>query len=125
MVKIIIAEDDPYLRTAMARGLRRSGDYAVIECYDGANALEAYEREGADIVVTDIMMSRLDGYALTKHIKKANANIPILMITALESSDAEAKGYASGADEFLVKPIPIKHLGDRVRVLYNKYNSPT
>ena len=124
MFKILIAEDEPHLRAAMAKSLSAEG-YKVIECHDGQKALEVFYSEHIDIVITDIMMPRMDGNTLTAHIRKVNPDIPILMLTALESMDDKEKGFDSGTDDYLVKPILMKELGLRVKALLRRYKINT
>jgi len=124
MFKILIAEDEPHLRSAMAKSLKGEG-YRIIECPDGQSALEVFYSEHIDLVITDIMMPRMDGNSLTAHIRKVNPDIPILMLTALETMDDKEKGFESGTDDYLVKPILMKELGLRVKALLRRYKINT
>jgi len=124
MFKILIAEDEPHLRSAMAKSLKGEG-YRVIECPDGQSALETFYSEHVDIVITDIMMPRMDGNSLTAHIRKINPDIPILILTALETMEDKEKGFESGTDDYLVKPILMKELGLRVKALLRRYKINT
>jgi len=116
MYRILIAEDEPHLRAAMTRSLKEGG-HSVVDCPDGLDAWEVFRRHQFDIVVTDIMMPNMDGYTLASRVKKMRPDIPVLMITACESSEARRKGFESGADDYLVKPVPMKELGARVGAL--------
>jgi len=120
MLKILIAEDEAHLRAAIAKTLRSDG-FSVIECHDGEAALEAYYGGHIDLVVTDIMMPRMDGNRLSAEIRKTNKDIPILMLTALEAIGDKEKGFNSGADDYLVKPIHMRELCLRVRALLRRY----
>ena len=120
MLKIIIAEDEAHLRAAIAKTLRNDG-FSVTECSDGEAALEAYYKEHTDLIITDIMMPRMNGNRLAAEIRKANKDIPILMLTALEAIDDKEKGFNSGADDYLVKPVHMKELCMRVRALLRRY----
>jgi len=120
MLKILIAEDEAHLRAAMAKTLRNDG-FSVIECGDGEDALYAYYAEHVDLVITDIMMPRMDGNKLSKEIRRSNKDIPILMLTALETIGDKEKGFNSGTDDYLVKPIHMKELCMRVRALLRRY----
>lgn len=120
MFKILVAEDEPHLRNIIAKSLQGEG-YFVIECFDGKNALETFYKEHIDIVITDIMMPRMDGNQLSAKIREINKDIPILMLTALETIDDKEKGFNSGTDDYLVKPILMKELCLRVKALLRRY----
>jgi len=120
MIKILVAEDEPNLRAMIAKSLIKEG-YKVIECYDGKNALDTFSSEHFDCIVTDIMMPRMDGNLFAKAVRKVNSNIPILMLTALETIDDKEKGFNSGTDDYLVKPILMKELVMRVKALLRRY----
>jgi DNA-binding response OmpR family regulator len=120
MFKILVAEDEPHLRTIISKSLKNEG-YTVIECFDGRNALEVFHSEHIDLVITDIMMPRTDGLALVNEIRKTNKDIPVLMLTALETIDDKTKGFDSGTDDYLVKPILMKVLCMRVKALLRRY----
>jgi len=120
MLKILIAEDEPCLKNAIAKTLQNDGFY-TIECRDGIEALAAFRNEYIDLIVTDIMMPRMDGNQLTAEIRKTNKDIPILMLTALETIEDKEKGFNCGADDYLVKPIHMKELCLRVKALLRRY----
>ena len=80
-----------------------------------------YNREHVDLIITDVMMPRVSGTRLSAEIRKINANIPILMLTALETIDDKEKGFNSGIDDYLVKPVHMKELHLRVRALLRRY----
>jgi len=120
MVKILVAEDEPNLRIMIGKSLTKEG-YKVVECYDGKNALDTFYSEHFDLIVTDIMMPRMDGNQFAAKIRAGNPNIPILMLTALESIDDKEKGFNSGTDDYLVKPILMKELVLRVKALLRRY----
>lgn len=120
MLQILVAEDEPNIRKLIAKSLTNAG-YFVIECVDGKDALNVFTNQHIDLVVTDIMMPRMDGNALSSSIRKINNDIPILMLTALESIDDKEKGFNNGTDDYLVKPIIMKELILRVKALLRRY----
>ena len=120
MLKILVAEDEPNLRAMIAKSLIKEG-FNVVECYDGKNALDTFYNEHFDCIVTDIMMPRMDGNQFAAKAKAANPDIPILMLTALETIDDKEKGFKSGTDDYLVKPILMKELVMRVQALLRRY----
>jgi len=120
MLKILLAEDEPHLRAAIAKSLTNEG-YVVLECFDGRNALETFNKQFVDMIITDIMMPRLDGNQFVLEVRKINKEIPILMLTALETIGDKEKGFNSGTDDYLVKPIVFKELHLRVKALMRRY----
>lgn len=120
MFKILVAEDEPHLRGAIAKILQSEG-YTVIEAYDGKNAFDIFCSGHIDLVITDIMMPRIDGNELAAKIRQVNKDIPILMLTALETIDDKEKGFLSGTDDYLVKPVQLKEIVLRVKALLRRY----
>jgi DNA-binding response OmpR family regulator len=120
MNKILVAEDELHLRKAIVKSLRDQ-NYIVIECSDGQQALESFYQEHIDLVITDVMMPYLDGNQLVTKIRLINQDIPILMLTALEAIDDKVKGFDSGTDDYLVKPVLMKELVIRVKALLRRY----
>ncbi|MCL2521508.1 MAG: response regulator transcription factor [Erysipelotrichales bacterium] len=119
MVKILVAEDELHLRSAIAKTLKNEG-YTIIECFDGKNALESFLNEHIDIIITDVMMPRLDGNQLVTEIRKINKDVPIIMLTALETIKDKEKGFFSGIDDYLVKPILMKELVLRIKAVLRR-----
>ena len=120
MIKILVAEDELRLRELMVDGLSDEG-YKVIGCFDGKEALRVFQAEHFDLIITDIMMPRMDGNEFIKEVRSINRDIPILMLTALETIDDKEKGFKSGTDDYLVKPIMMRELILRVKALMRRY----
>ena len=119
MAKILIAEDEAHLRNAIAIALKDEG-YKVTECFDGKDALRAFGSEHFDLVITDVMMPRVDGNELVSAIRSSNKEVPILMLTALETIEDKTRGFESGTDDYLVKPILMKELSLRVKAMLRR-----
>ncbi len=111
-IEIILADDDPVMRELAGAKLREAG-YRVREAVDGAEALKALREFGASLVVSDIDMPVMDGFALTRAIRKdpAISETPVMVITSSDSSEAVEEAFAAGATSFLVKPVnwPLFH----------------
>lgn len=120
MFKILVAEDEPHLRTAIAKSLENEG-YSVVSCRDGREALDAFLGGHTDLVVTDIMMPRMSGTELVTEIRKINKDIPVLMLTALETIGDKEQGFNAGTDDYLVKPVLMRELCLRVKALLRRY----
>ena len=119
MFRILVAEDDEQLRHLFCRVLSRNG-FTAIPATDGQDALELMEKEYVDLVVSDIMMPRLDGYGLVQALRDSNNQIPVLMITAKDSFQDMQHGFLSGADDYMVKPINVNELVLRVHALLRR-----
>ncbi len=119
MFKILIAEDDRELRQLFSRVLVKNG-YSVIGVSDGAEALCEIENQFFDIIISDIMMPRVDGYELVRALREAGNNTPVLMITAKDAFDDMQAGFSSGSDDYMVKPINVNEMVLRVGALLRR-----
>lgn len=119
MFKILVAEDDEELCHLFCRVLKRHG-FTAVAASDGQDALEKMEREYVDLIVSDIMMPRLDGYGLVRSLRESGNSIPVLMITARDSFQDMQHGFLSGADDYMVKPINVNELVLRVHALLRR-----
>lgn len=119
MLKILIAEDDRELRRLFAHVLIKNG-YTVKEVGDGKEALDAVDAEYFDLIISDIMMPRMDGYTLVRELREAGNTTPILMITAKDAFDDMQKGFLSGTDDYMVKPVNVNEMLLRVQALLRR-----
>lgn len=122
MFRILVAEDDGELREMFCRVLSRNGFSPVAAC-DGQEALEVLEREYIDLIVSDIMMPRLDGYALVRQLREAGIETPVLMITAKDSFADMRQGFLSGTDDYMVKPVNVNEMVLRINALLRRAKS--
>ncbi len=120
MIRILVAEDDAALNKLVCAALEGQG-YQAISCHDGAQAAAAFDEGGADIVITDIMMPVMDGFGLAEHVR-AGGSTPILFMTALDDKPAKLRGFALGADDYVVKPFDTDILLLRVAALLRRAN---
>lgn len=121
MVRILVAEDDAALLKLVCTALQNGG-YGTVACADGAQALSAFEQGGIDMIVTDVMMPALDGFGLAEQVRRTDGRIPILFMTALDDKTAEQRGFALGADDYVVKPFDTDILLLRVGALLRRAN---
>lgn len=122
MFKVLIAEDDNNLRNILATTLQKEG-YSVVLADNGQSAYDEFSADNIDLVVTDIMMPKMDGNELTAKVRALKPDVPILMLTALETLDDKEKGFDSGADDYLTKPFALKELLLRVKALLRRYGA--
>lgn len=121
MVKILVAEDDKSLNSLVHSYLVNNG-YEAVSCYDGEEALSLLREQDFDMVISDIMMPKLDGFALAKEIRAADKQIPILFMTALDDMPSQQRGYRLGVDDYVVKPFDAEVLMLRVGALLRRAN---
>lgn len=119
MFKIIVAEDEPDIRALYAKVLRQNG-YEVLEANDGEEVLTLLGSSNADLIISDVMMPKMDGYEMVAALRQMHTNIPILLITAKDSFLDLQKGFLTGADDYMTKPINIKEMVIRVQALLRR-----
>ncbi|ASV69403.1 response regulator transcription factor [Cytobacillus sp. FSL W7-1323] len=119
MRKILIVDDDQHVRYLMKDSLQKEG-YQTTEAKDGQDAMAILETEVVDLVIADIMMPNMDGYQLTKTIRR-DFDLPIILLTAKGQLDDKAKGFSVGTDDYVVKPFEPKELLFRVNALLRRY----
>jgi DNA-binding response OmpR family regulator len=115
--KIIIIEDDPDVRNLTEFILR--DEYEVILSEDGRHGIEKVIQEGPDLVLLDIYMDGLSGFEVCRMLKDKpeTSSIPVIMLTAGARKQEVSKGYASGADDYIIKPFEPEELINRIEKL--------
>lgn len=119
MFNILIVEDNADMRELFCTVLSDSG-YHCVPAADGLEALEIMERVYIDLIVADIMMPGMNGYELTKTLRDAKCEIPILMVTAKDQFDDMQEGFRAGTDDYMIKPVNVKELVLRVEALLRR-----
>lgn len=117
--KILVVEDKQKIADALKLGLSESG-YFVETAYDGNIGWKLFEHYDYDLVVLDINLPGINGYDLCKRIRSRNAQVPIVMLTALSSLNDKIEGYDAGADDYIIKPFEFKELLMKIRVLLKR-----
>jgi DNA-binding response OmpR family regulator len=117
--RILIADDERPMRTALSDALAAAG-YRVLVAENGEVALEKILREKPDLVLLDVMMPRLDGFALCSELRRLEVDTPILFLTAKGMVSDRVNGLDCGADDYLVKPFSTEELLARVRALLRR-----
>lgn len=119
MQTILIVEDEKRVADLLKIGLEENG-YQTMVAYDGAMGLRLFQSNSFQLVISDIILPKLDGFELCKEIRKVNERIPILMLTALGSADDKLEGFDAGVDDYMVKPFYFRELNARVKVLLKR-----
>ncbi|MBP1556481.1 MAG: response regulator transcription factor [Oscillospiraceae bacterium] len=107
------------MRQMLCTVLLKNG-YRTTAANDGEQALAILEREYIDLMVCDIMMPKMDGYELTKTLREADNDLPILMITARDTFLDKQRGFGAGADDYMVKPIDVNEMLLRITALLRR-----
>ncbi len=111
MIKILVVDDEVYMLRLVQFNLEKSG-YSVITAKDGQEALEILKKEKIDLIITDVMMPRIDGLELCKRVKADPRwkSLPVIMLTAMAQISDRADGKEVGADDYITKPFNPKEL---------------
>lgn len=121
MARILVAEDDKNTNKLICAVLRRAG-HDPLPAFDGQEALEVLDENHVDILISDIMMPRIDGIELTRQLREAGYDLPILMLTAKQMPQDKREGFLAGTDDYLTKPADMQELVLRVRALLRRAN---
>jgi DNA-binding response OmpR family regulator len=116
--RILTVEDDERIRTAVKMALEDEG-WTVEETGSGEDAIDAFHREPADVVLIDIMLPGMDGFELCRSLRRAS-DVPIVMVTARADTHDVVAGLEAGADDYLTKPFAPKELSARIRALLRR-----
>lgn len=122
MFNILVVEDDKNLRKLITTYLQRN-KYNTYEATNGEEALNVLAQSYIDLIVSDIMMPKMDGYELIKSLREAKYDVPILIITAKSEIEDKKEGFLLGADDYMVKPIDIEEMLLRIQVLLRRSKS--
>ncbi len=115
-MKVLIIEDNARVSALLKRGLESQG-YQIYISEDAEDALVMVDKIIFDLVITDIMLPNMNGIELSKIIKQKNADLPIIMLTALGTIDEKIEGFDAGADDYMVKPFEIRELYARIKAI--------
>jgi two-component system copper resistance phosphate regulon response regulator CusR len=122
-MKILIVEDEPKVASFIKKGLEENS-YEAETTYDGLLAENLARENDYNLYILDIIIPGIGGLELCKKLKNLNPNIPVLMLTALGTTDDKINGFDAGADDYLVKPFEFRELLARVKVLVKKSGLP-
>lgn len=114
MASILVVEDDPIIRQTVEYALKRAG-FTVKGVDDGSHALQAAADFAPDLVLLDLMLPGMDGYAIAEKLRETDKETAIIMVTALDTERDKVRGLDAGADDYLTKPFSIEELLARVR----------
>ncbi|WP_374248342.1 response regulator transcription factor [Thermomonas sp.] len=118
-LRVLLIEDQHDIAANIWDFLERRG-HAMDHCADGVSGLARALQGGVDVIVLDLGLPRLDGLALCRRLREAGHGVPVLMLTARDTLEDKLRGYAEGADDYLVKPFAMRELDARLRALLRR-----
>jgi DNA-binding response OmpR family regulator len=118
-VKILIIEDEARIALQVQQGLEEQGHIAVV-AYDGITGKKLALQNDYDLVISDIILPQLNGIEVCREIRLAKPDLPIILLTALGTTDDKVEGFDAGADDYLVKPFDFRELLVRIRAVMNR-----
>lgn len=116
---ILVIEDDQRVAELIQRGLEEQG-FTVTLAYDGLSGKKLALQNDYNLIITDIILPKMDGIDVCRHIRETKPDIPIIMLTALGTTDDKVEGFDAGADDYLVKPFEMRELLVRIRALLKR-----
>ena len=119
--RILVADDEASIRRILETRLKMVG-YDVVVAEDGEEAINAFNKSNPDLVVLDVMMPKVDGYGVTREIRRTS-DVPIIILTALGDVSERITGLELGADDYVIKPFSPKELEARVKAVLRRTNN--
>ncbi len=116
--KILVADDEASIRRILEARLSMIG-YEIITASDGEEAIAAFNKHNPDLIVLDVMMPKIDGYGVTREIRRTS-DVPIIILTALGDVSERITGLELGADDYVIKPFSPKELEARVKAVLRR-----
>ena len=116
---ILLVEDEENLHEALKLNLELEG-YQVTSAFDGVGAMKAVQNEYFDLIILDVMIPEIDGFSVAQNVRLTNNDVPILILSAKDSSADKVTGLRKGADDYMTKPFNLEELLLRVQKLIQK-----
>ena len=123
MATILLVEDEASMRLLTCAKLKHQ--FTIICAKDGVEALELLERQPVDLIIADVMMPRMDGYTLVQTLRDQGNGIPVLLLTAKQSFEDKRRGFSSGVDDYMTKPVNYEELTWRINAPPGPYRQRT
>ena len=120
MATILVVEDNENI--LLLTSVRLKPYYSVLTAGNGKEALDIFYRRHVDLIVADIMMPGMDGYELVRCLREYKQNVPVIFLTAKSAVDDKRKGFASGIDDYMTKPVNYEELLWRIEALLRRAN---
>ncbi len=117
--KLLIVEDEKKIATTLKKGLTENG-YHVDVAFDGIIGKRLFDSNDYDLIILDINLPGMNGFELCKAIRNSNQQIPIIMLTAMNTTEDKIEGFDTGTDDYMIKPFEFKELLVRIRALLKR-----
>ncbi|QIL50782.1 response regulator transcription factor [Weissella coleopterorum] len=124
MTTVLVVDDEPAIVTLVKYNLKQN-NFNVISTGDGRAVLELVEKHQPDLILLDLMLPGVDGMTITKQLRQQHKQVPIIMLTAMDSESDKVNGLENGADDYLAKPFQIRELLARVKAVLRRNNNQT
>ena len=121
--KLLVVEDEPNIRELLATSLRFAG-FEVHTAGDGATALKLAEAERPDLLVLDVMLPDMDGFAVTRRLRDQGRQMPVVFLTARDGTDDKITGLTVGGDDYVTKPFSLAEVVARIRAVLRRTGGP-
>jgi DNA-binding response OmpR family regulator len=118
LYRVLLAEDEAPLRNLLKLSLENAG-YQVLTAEDGQQAIDVFDNHPVDLIILDIMMPRVDGFAVCRHVRK-RSDVPVIMLTALGGTDDLVQGFELGADDYITKPFTFREVEARIQAILRR-----
>lgn len=122
--KILIVEDEANIRELLRLYLEREG-YTVLEAENGVEGIKKWKSDKPDMLLLDVMMPVMDGWELTRELRRCYPRLPIMLVTARDTIEDKRTGFTSGADDYLTKPVDLDELLLHVQALLRRSQAMT
>ena len=123
MARILLVDDEQPIQTLLSFPLQRDG-YEVVQAADGPEALERFDEQVFDLVVLDVMLPDLDGFEVIRLLREGGARIPVVFLTARDSTDDKIRGLTLGGDDYVTKPFSLDEVLARIRAVLRRSTGP-
>lgn len=122
MINILVVEDDEKLNRIICRSIENTGTYRALGCADPYEAFDKMAETQISLVVSDIMMPRMDGYEFAETLRRQDDMLPIIFLTARDDITSKRQGFRMGVDDYMVKPVDFDELVMRINALLRRAN---
>ncbi|MCB0792078.1 MAG: response regulator transcription factor [Flavobacteriales bacterium] len=121
-MRILVIEDEPKVSAFIRQGLEESG-HTVVQAFDGAMGKKIAQRDPFELIILDVLLPGINGQDLCRDLRRTHPSVPILMLSALGTTDDKVSGLDAGADDYLVKPFEFNELLARIRSITRRRSS--
>ena len=120
---VLIVEDEKSIVDILRFNLEKEG-YAVLTAYDGESGLEQAVNSGADLILLDVMLPKMNGFDVCRRLREKGSSVPVIILTAREEEADKVLGLEIGADDYITKPFSMRELMARVKANIRRVSMP-